>query len=152
SRPQSSLGRCEGCPVQPWSAPPKSCEVMQFCFRLLQPEPHVHLAVHGRRGGEILARLLSLAGACEELTEAEMAVGDERTHPQFFGDGDRVVVVALSVLRGIVAGRDLAEELEGPRFVGALTALAGKSQRSPYGRARVLEAAGEGIRFTQMHQ
>src|SRR5262249_26778955 len=112
---------------------------MQFRFGLHQPETHVHLAVHGRRGSEILARLLSLAGAREELTEAEMAVGDERTHPQFFGDGERVVVVALTVLRGTVAGPDLAEELEGPRFVGALTALAGKSQRSPYGRARVRE-------------
>src|SRR5262245_54858311 len=83
SKPQSSLGRCEGCPVQPWSAPPKSCEVMQFRLCLLQPKAHIHLAIHDRRGGEVLPCLLRLAGAPVELPEAEVAVGDERAHTKF---------------------------------------------------------------------
>src|SRR2546422_10622603 len=52
-------------------------------LRLLQPEPHVHLAVHRRRGGEVLLRLLTLAGAPVELAKAEVAVGDERAHADF---------------------------------------------------------------------
>src|SRR5262245_4678823 len=43
---------------------------LQFCFRLLQPDLHVHLAVHRRRGGEVLLRLLALARAPVELAEA----------------------------------------------------------------------------------
>src|SRR5437773_6574703 len=46
-------------------------------LRLLQPEPHIHLAVHRRRGGEVLLRLLALTRAPVELAEAEVAVGDE---------------------------------------------------------------------------
>src|SRR5262245_61520135 len=33
----------------------RSCS--HFRLRLLQPEPHVHLAVHGRRGGEARERI-----------------------------------------------------------------------------------------------
>src|SRR5262249_28549020 len=46
-------------------------------FHLLQPICHPHLPVHRRRGGEVLLRLLALAGAPIELAEAEVAVGDE---------------------------------------------------------------------------
>ena len=45
---------------------------------LLQPETHVHLAVHRRRGAELLLGLLALAGTPVQLAEAEMAVGGER--------------------------------------------------------------------------
>src|SRR5215831_442110 len=67
--------------------PPKSCEVMQFRFRLLQPREHIHLLIHPRRGGEVLARLLALARARAQLPEAEVAVGDERTHAARLGNG-----------------------------------------------------------------
>ena len=76
-------------------------------------------------------RLLVIARAPVELAEAKVAVGDERVHLQLLGERERVTVVAVSVLRGIVAGGDLAEEPEGPRLVAALTALAGKGQGSP---------------------
>ena len=48
----------------------------QLRLRLLQIEPHVHLAVHRRRDGEVLLRLLTLARAPVELAEAEMAVAE----------------------------------------------------------------------------
>jgi hypothetical protein len=38
---------------------------------MLQPVRHPHLAIHGRRGGEVLLRLLALAGAPVELAEAK---------------------------------------------------------------------------------
>jgi hypothetical protein len=44
-------------------------------------EPHAHLELHRRRGGEVLACLLAFPGAPEELAEAEMPVGSERAHP-----------------------------------------------------------------------
>ena len=43
-----------------------------MALRLLQPEAHVHLAIHRRRRGEVLLRLLTLAHASVELAEAEV--------------------------------------------------------------------------------
>jgi hypothetical protein len=48
----------------------------------LQPARHPHLAVHRRRGGEVLLRLLALARASVELAKAEVAVGGEQAHPE----------------------------------------------------------------------
>ena len=100
----------------------------------------------------MLLRLLALARAPVELAEAEVAVGDEGAHPELLGERERVTVVAVSVLRGIAAGGDLAEEAEGPRLVGALTALAGKGQGSPGEFESVLEPVGEDVRLAQIHQ
>src|SRR6266496_2594939 len=68
--------------------PPSACSKLSrkfshLCLRLLQPEAHVHLAVHRRRGGKVLASLVLLARATVELAEAEVAVGDERAHAWF---------------------------------------------------------------------
>ena len=95
----------------------------------------------------MLLRLLALASAPVELAEAEVAVGDERAHPELLGERERVTVMAVSVLRRIAAGGDLAEEAERPRFVGALTALAGKGQGSPGECESVLEPVGEDVRL-----
>src|SRR5262245_5616977 len=58
-----------------------SRQLFHLRLRLLQPERHLHLAVHRRRGGEVLLRLLALARAPVELAEAEVAVGDEGHAP-----------------------------------------------------------------------
>src|SRR5215472_1846595 len=97
SKLQSSPGRCEGCPVQPLSAPPKSCEVMQFRLGLLQPKAHVHLVIHPRRGGEVLPRFPRLARAPVELAEAVMATGQERRED-----------LLSEVLRRVRLGRDVS--------------------------------------------
>src|SRR2546427_4468948 len=55
----------------------------RLLFCLLQPVRHPHLAVHRRRGGEVLPRLLAFAGAPVELAEAEVAVSDEGAHADF---------------------------------------------------------------------
>jgi len=65
---------------RPKSAPPlirdgPSRELSHLRLRLLQPETHSHLAVHRRRGDEVLARLFPLARAPVEPAEAEVAVG-----------------------------------------------------------------------------
>jgi hypothetical protein len=56
----------------------------------------------------VLLRLLARARSPVELAEAEVAVGDERAHPERLGEGERVSVVALSMVRGIAAGGGLA--------------------------------------------
>src|SRR6266849_4307477 len=85
-----------------------------FHLRLLQPEPHVHLAVHRRRGGEVLLRLLPLARAPRELAEAEVAVGDERAHAAWLGERQRLAVVSLAALgiEPVGMGRDVAEQVQ----------------------------------------
>src|SRR5260370_17574206 len=90
----------------------------QIGRRLLQPVRHAHLAVHRRRGGEVLVRLLPLAGALIQLAEAEVAVGDEGAHAELAGKCQRLIVAGVSRLhlRGFTMRGDLAEEIEDPRF------------------------------------
>src|SRR5215475_2315758 len=45
-----------------------------FRLRFMQPVRHAHLAVHRRRGGEMLPGLLALVRAPVEFAEAEVAV------------------------------------------------------------------------------
>src|SRR5262245_2778061 len=52
-----------------------SPELRHLRLCLLKPVPHPHLAVHRRRGGEMLLRRLALARAPKEPAEAEVAVG-----------------------------------------------------------------------------
>ncbi len=62
--------------------------------------------------------LLALACSLVEIAEAAVAVGNEGMHLQLLGERERVTVVAVSVVRGIAAGGDLAEEAEGPASLG----------------------------------
>src|SRR5262245_52817816 len=66
-------------------------------LRLLEIEPHVHLAVHRRRGGEVVAGLLRIARPAVDLAETEMAVDDEGPHAELGGERQRLTVVGLSV-------------------------------------------------------
>jgi len=54
-------------------------------LRLLQPEPHIHLAVHGRGVSQVLVRLHPIACATVEFAEAEVAAGRERAHLELAG-------------------------------------------------------------------
>jgi hypothetical protein len=67
-------------------------------FRLLQPKPHVHLAVQRRRDGEVFVRLLALAGA---------------PVPARLGKRQRLAVVGLAALgiESVGMGRDIAEQV-----------------------------------------
>ena len=76
---------------------------MQCCFRLLQPERHVHLAVHRRRDGEVLLCLVAFAGLPIELAEAKVAVGDEGTHAKFQVNVDNASSSAFASPRSAVS-------------------------------------------------
>src|SRR5881396_2020739 len=66
-----------------------------LCARLLQPEPHVHLAVHRRCGGQVLLGLFLLARSPEQLAEAEVAVGGEGAHAEVGGECQGLAVRVL---------------------------------------------------------
>jgi hypothetical protein len=67
-------------------------------LRLLKPKRHVHVAVHRRRGGEVVAGLIPFARAQVDLAETEVAVGDEGAHPEPLGDGQRLAIMSLAAL------------------------------------------------------
>src|SRR5262245_41989257 len=74
----------------------------------------------------MLLRLLEFARAAVELTEAEVAVGDEGAHVEFVGECHRLAVVAFAVLdvRRFAMRRDLALQSKSQRFDAALFILA----------------------------
>src|SRR5262249_9067776 len=92
------------------AARPRSC-LSEHRLRLLQPVGHAHLAVHRRRDGELLVRVLAPACAPVELAEAQMAVGDEGTHAEFLRQGHGLAVVrhGLPDLRAGGMGGDLGQ-------------------------------------------
>ena len=108
--------------------------------------------VHRRRGGEVLLSFLPIAHAAAELAEAEVAMGDERTHAARLGQGQRITVVTGSLVPGIATAGDVAEKVEDRRLVAAPAALSGKSQSSPSDCESVLEPVGEDVRLAQTYQ
>src|SRR5262245_37985947 len=92
----------------------RRCRGLRQLAHLLQPEPHVHLAVHRRRGREVLARLVALARAPVELAEAGVTVSDEGPHAAGSGEGQRLAVVALAALgiEPVGMGGDVAEQVQ----------------------------------------
>jgi len=64
-------------------------------LRLLEPEAHVHLAVHRCRDRQVLGSRCPVTGAVEQLAEAEVAVGGQRAHPELVGPGEGLGVVPL---------------------------------------------------------
>jgi hypothetical protein len=97
-------------------------------LRLLQPEAHVHLAVHLRRGGELLAALLILACSSVELPEAEVAMGGEGAHPELLGERERVAVVVFGLVgvQRVALGGDLAKEAKGICLMSSFLMAAGE--------------------------
>ncbi len=101
-------------------------------LRLFQPEPHVHLPVHGFRDRQVLLGLRAVAGASVELAEAETAVGDERAHAELVGQGHSLEVpfCRLNVGR-LLTCRDFGEGPECPGLVATLFVLSGQIESMP---------------------
>jgi hypothetical protein len=70
----------------------------------------------------VLSGFRIIAGPTVQLAEAEVAVGDERTHPKLVGPGESLAVVRVGGLqvKRIGLGDDLTEEADDPRLVAAL--------------------------------
>jgi hypothetical protein len=61
----------------------RCCPVVKF--DLLGPVRHAHFVEHDRRACELLPSLLAIVRTAMELTEAKVAMGDERTRAQLRG-------------------------------------------------------------------
>ena len=86
-------------------------QLLPLRLRLLQPVRHAHVAVHGRRGGEVFLRLLPLARAPRELGEAEVAVSNKRAHTAWLGEFQSPVIVVRGDGRlRLMAVRDYVSE------------------------------------------
>ena len=58
----------------------------------------------------MLARPLGRARTPVELAETEMAVGDDRAHPELLGERERVTVVTFGVLGPLATGGGVGEK------------------------------------------
>src|SRR4051794_20766432 len=79
-------------------------------LRLRDPVRHAHLAIHRSRRRDVLPRPLVRARALVELAETEMAVGDDRAHPEPLGERKCVTVVAFGVLGPLATGGGVGEK------------------------------------------
>src|SRR5215470_13437004 len=88
-------------------------------LRLLQPERHVHLTVHGHAGCEMVMCLLALCGAPIEIGKADVAVGGERPHAQILREGEGLLLVANRDVEVGYRGvrHDFSKNVQGPSFV-----------------------------------
>src|SRR5262249_33155092 len=107
------------------SADSASGEPSYLRLRLLQIKPHVHFVVQRGGDGEMLLCLLALARAPVESAEAEMAVGDERAHPELASKGQGVAIMLAGGLglERVPLQRRVSEEAERPGFITALVPL-----------------------------
>ena len=78
-----------------------------------------------------------------------MAVGLERAHPQFLGQGEGLAVGGCGwlTLRGIAMRRNVAEEAQGIRLVAPLPALMGECQRTFGQGMRLVQTASQQMRL-----
>ena len=67
-------------------------------LRVLEPESHVHLTVHRRRRGQVLAGLRLVSSATVERAKAKVAVSDERAHAEFGRPRQRLLVGGFGFL------------------------------------------------------
>ena len=109
--------------------------------RLLEPEIHVHLAVHRRRGGQILPGELWLTDAASELPQAEVAVGDDGPHAVQLGECQRLPVVggAAFGIEPVGMGCDVAEQMQ---RMGRKAGLAAERIQPPGRPGATLRRAG----------
>src|SRR5215510_747914 len=86
-----------GCSITLAHRRPPLCELTCFCHGLRRPVHHVHFAVHRRRGGDVVLRLLAMAPAAVQFAEAKVAMGDERAHAAGLGERQRLAVVLFTM-------------------------------------------------------
>jgi hypothetical protein len=80
----------------------------QYGFGLGEPEGHVHGPVEDNGGGQGGAGLLALAGGSVQGAETQVAVRLQRTHAEFLGQCQGLLVAGCSLceIRGIGVGID----------------------------------------------
>jgi hypothetical protein len=128
-----------------------SLHLGQHCLRLGQPEGHLHGAVERDGRGQGGAGLLPLTGLRIQRAETVVAVGLERAHAEFLGQGQGLPVVGFGRLafRSLAPRRNIAEEAQGIRLVTMFLALTGICQYTLGEGVRLLQMAGQQLRLPQ---
>ena len=100
-------------------------------FGLGQPEGHVHGAVEVDGGGQGGAGLLPTAGLAVQPAQPVVAVGHERAHAEFLGQGQGLLVVGFGLrgIGGVGVGMDDAKLVQRERLVPAFLLLPGQVER-----------------------
>jgi hypothetical protein len=95
--------------------------------------------------------LLLITGTPVQFAQTNVAVSHERTHSEFFSEGESlaIVVFRLPDIKGIFARRDLAEEPKSVRFVSSLFVVAGETQGALCGGTGIRFPPGQQIGFAQ---
>ena len=94
---------------------------------------------------QLSAGLLWPAALCIQRAEAAVAVGLQRAHAEFVGQGEGLAVVGCGRLglRRIALRSDVAEEAQGPCLVSPFLVVPAELER-PLGQGqRLLQAAGQ---------
>src|SRR5262245_10732182 len=139
--------RPDGSPL--WS----SCvHLRQRYLGLREPQGHPHGTVQVDGSGQGSAGLLPLAGGGIQRAQAAVAVGQERTHAQLFGQRYSLLIGGHGGfdLQGSALRSDLAEQPQGPRLMALMMAVTGACQGALGQLVRVLQAAGQEICFTEL--
>ena len=112
----------------PWSSPLHLC---QRRLRLGQPEGHLHSPVQVDGSRQLCTGLLPLTGRGIQRAEAPVAVGLERAHAEFVGQGESLAVVdfRLHNIGGIGVGLDGAELVQRARLIPTFFELPGQVER-----------------------
>src|SRR5205807_4680909 len=86
-----------------------------------------------------------------KAAEAKVTVSDEGAHPELACERQRLAVGRAGLVPLIDAplARDVAEQLEGPRFPSSLLVCARQVERALGGLDRIPGAAGPQIRLAQ---
>ena len=92
-----------------------------------------------------------LAGRGVQRAEAKVAVGLQRAHAEFLGQGEGLAVVGFGLfdLWGLAPRRNVTEEAQGIRLVAAFLVLTGERQRPLGEGVRLLQTAGQHLRLPQ---
>jgi len=101
---------------------------------------------------ELLLGLRLIAGTAVELTEAEVAVGDQGAHAELLGPEKGLAVVRFG---GVQVGRvglrgDLTEEAQNPGLVAAFLLPMCEVETTAGGRERIIRAASQEVRLTEV--
>src|SRR4030095_2658644 len=99
----------------------------------------------------MLFRLLSVRYTPVQVAQTNVAVGHERSHSEFVGQGDWFPIMFFGIpdIRRTFVRCDLAEEPKSVRLVSSLFVLARESQGALCGGTGIRFAPGQQIRFAQ---
>ena len=103
-----------------WSSLVVTMHPDQGSLGLGEPQVHRHVTVQGDGGAQGGVRLLALARRGIQQAQAPVAVGHERAHAQFLGQGEGLLVVGFGLrdIRRVGVGMDDSKLVQCVHLVG----------------------------------